>query len=338
MESRDATETDAKSAQEDRQLDTHQDSGNPGQLEDEVASAECEQPEELPAESELTTWDPFATDWSDETSSEQEVPSSQLDAASQPFEGRWARLVSTTNWEKGQIIYEWRAALKEAKAPATEYSDEAWARRVGGVTGQHIGRLRRVYDRFGSSHDQYEGLFWSHFQAAIDWEDAEMWLEGCIQNGWSVSKMRKARWEAIGAPDDLKPKDSDIIVGEINEDLDVREDQPLDHSSVSNIEVPPNYDGPDFGDEDDDSAEYAQSDDDGAHIYSEDQQPAPFVRPFANIPDLPEDVGEAFEAFKLCIIRHRTEEWQEISREDMLSALESLKELTLAPAASDASF
>ena len=269
------------------------------------------------------------------------VQDTQLDQASQPFEGRWARLVSTTNWEKGQIILEWRSALKQTNAPATDYSDDAWARRVGGVTGQHIGRLRRVYERFGKTHQQYDRLFWSHFQAAIDWEDAEMWLEGCIQNGWSVAKMRKARWEALGAPDELKPKDSDIIVGEINEDLDVREDQqPASRASMSNVEIPPHYEGPDFGDEEDGPSDASIADraDDGAHIYSEDQQPAPFVRPFENIPDLPADVSEAFEAFKLCIIRHRTEEWREIAREDMLSALESLKELTLAPAASDTSF
>jgi hypothetical protein len=276
-----------------------------------------------------------------DTTATEEAHVIQLDEASQPFEGRWSQLVSTTNWEKGQIIYEWRLALQEKTAPATEYSDDAWARRVGGVTGQHVGRLRRVYERFGESHQQYEALFWSHFQAAIDWEDAEMWLEGCIQNDWSVSKMRKSRWEALGAPDELKPKDSDIIVGEFNEDLDVREDrQPTSPASMSTVEVPPSYEGPDFGDTDDHASadSTAASTDDGAHIYSEDEQPAPFVRPFENMPDLPEDVSEAFEAFKLCIIRHRTEEWREIAREDMLSALESLKELALAPAASDASF
>ena len=103
-----------------------------------------------------------------------------LDEASQPFEGRWSRLISTTNWEKGQIVFEWRTALKDQEAPASEYADDAWARRVGGVTGQHVGRLRRVFERFGESNAQYDGLYWSHFQAALDWDDAEMWLEGCL--------------------------------------------------------------------------------------------------------------------------------------------------------------
>ena len=75
-----------------------------------------------------------------------------VDQKSQPFVGRWNHLVSTTNWEKGQIIYQWREALINAQAPAGDYADDAWARRVGGVTAQHVGRLRRVYHRFGDSH------------------------------------------------------------------------------------------------------------------------------------------------------------------------------------------
>ena len=143
-----------------------------------------------------------------------------LDEASLPFEGRWNRLISRTNWEKGQIIYQWRAALKTAEAAATEYSDEAWSLRVSSVTGQHVGRLRRVYERFGEVHDQFEGLYWSHFQAALDWDDAEMWLEGGIQEHWSVSQMRKSRWEALGAPEELKPSDKDLVVAELNEDFE----------------------------------------------------------------------------------------------------------------------
>ena len=69
--------------------------------------------------------------------------SESLVEASQPFVGRWSRLVSTTNWEKGRIIVEWRAALVSQGLPVAEYSDEAWGRLVGGVSGQHVGRLRR---------------------------------------------------------------------------------------------------------------------------------------------------------------------------------------------------
>src|SRR5262249_3070691 len=100
--------------------------------------------------------------------------SDSLIEASQPYVGRWSRVISTTKWEQGRRIVEWREALVAQEVPVSEYSDEAWSRLVGGVTGQHVGRLRRVYQRFGASQEKYPGLYWSHFQAALDWNDAEM--------------------------------------------------------------------------------------------------------------------------------------------------------------------
>ena len=139
--------------------------------------------------------------------------------ASTEYVGRWNRLISTTNWEKGRIVSEWRAALQQADAPAASYADDAWSQQVGGVTPQHVGRLRRVYERFGDVHQQYPGLYWSHFQAALDWPDAEMYLEGAVQNNWSVAQMRNQRWEAMGGAPELQPQDADIVAAELDEDV-----------------------------------------------------------------------------------------------------------------------
>jgi hypothetical protein len=46
---------------------------------------------------------------------------------------------------------------------------------------------------------------------------------------------------------------------------------------------------------------------------------------------LPDDVAEAFESFKLAILRHKTQEWQEVSCADILAALDALKALATAP-------
>ena len=51
-------------------------------------------------------------------------------------------------------------------------------------------------------------------------EPRPVWLEGGVQNKWSVSKMRKARWEALGAPEELKPKEEDIITRNVERDID----------------------------------------------------------------------------------------------------------------------
>ena len=63
-----------------------------------------------------------------------------------------------------------------------------------------------------------------------------------------------------------------------------------------------------------------------------DAPTAPLLRPFEALPPLPSDLNEAFELFKLAILNHKVSGWREIARDDVLSVLESLRELALAPA------
>jgi hypothetical protein len=249
------------------------------------------------------------------------------DVASRPFVGRWNRLISTTNWEKGRIICEWRAELLAANRPPADASDEAWAERVGGVTGQHVGRLRRVYQRFGQVQQSYDGLFWSHFQAALDWADAEMWLEGALQNDWSVSQMRAKRSETLGdtADREVAPSewDEDAAAGLLPEERitgsvarvhdlsgDVREHDEEDELSNANSS----------------GASRSTSPPDRK---SQPQKPLP--QPFAEMPELPDDLTGAVDTFKLAIVRHRLSQWREVRAADVVAALDALRELTLAP-------
>lgn len=244
------------------------------------------------------------------------------------FVGRWSQLVSTTNWEKGRIILEWREALMGSEAPATSYSDEAWGRRVGGVTAQHVGRLRRVFERFGETHVTYEGLFWSHFLAALDWDDAEMWLEGAVQSKWSVSQMRKTRWESMGANPDEEPVAADIASTHDDEDFTplAEVDQDTDGRDGSrSVAEGPRAEDPDFGDEDSAAGATAVDDDDDALPW-EDERAEPQESPFAKLPSLPVDLAEALEQFKLAIIRHRADSWSEVDQADVLKSLDALKQ------------
>ncbi|MFW6170936.1 MAG: hypothetical protein ACODAD_10640 [Planctomycetota bacterium] len=273
------------------------------------------------------------------TSESETAGQAALDATSGPFVGRWNHLVSSTNWEKGRIIYQWRAALVDAGVPSTECSDEAWSRRVGGVTGQHVGRLRRVYQRFGQSHEEYPGLYWSHFQAALDWDDAEMWLEGAVQSRWSVSQMRHQRWESMGAVAEAQPQQDEVVASELDEDFEPAPNQPPsqsapqpDANATGDIEVGPREEGPDFAGNDHEPTTTSPPDP-GAAVYADEQDgsTAEFVRPFADLKTLPDDLAEAFEAFKLAILNHKMNQWNEISREDVLASLEALRKLVMAP-------
>lgn len=269
--------------------------------------------------------------------------SPETEAASQPYIGEWNQLVSTTNWEKGRIIVAWRGLLIDGGAEVAEYTDEAWARLVGGVTGQHVGRLRRVYQKFGNDFGNFDGLYWSHFQAALDWDDAPMWLEGAVQSRWSVSQMRKQRWETMGALASDAPNEADVVASEVDEDFEPAKNQEPIPASVGTefgeFASGPTHEGPDFGDEDSSSlpsTARSTSEEQEAGVESwpgaENLTPVERVRPFESLGDLPEDVVEAFETFKLVILKHRREDWQGMKCDDLVSALEALKQLALAPA------
>ena len=261
------------------------------------------------------------------------MESTLIDETSAQFLGEWQRLVSTTNWDKGRIIHTWREVLIAREAPAAEYSDEAWSRRVGNVTPQHVGRLRRVFERFGETRSDYRGLFWSHFQAALDWNDAEMWLEGAVQSEWSIAQMRGQRWEALGGNGELEP-DSESATGvELDEDADVVDDSVV-HASVGEVHSPDGDELDESSDDADDDSYDSEEDETEAagSIANATREAATPVRPFANLPSLPSDVNDAFEAYKLCILRHKVAGWAEISCDDLLASLDSLKELAVAPA------
>lgn len=260
-----------------------------------------------------------------------ELPSTTLDTSSRPFVGRWNHLISTTNWEKGCIILAWREALIAEDVEAGDYSDDAWAQRVGGVTGQHVGRLRRVFGRFGEVYGQCEGLYWSHFQAAIDWDDAEMWLEGAVQNRWSVANMRRQRSETLGEVDSRGDQDAANVLEEFDELLEARVDwttpATLTEKTTAVREAEREEDDPAV-EPDVPSEVKVVEDSTAAHPFSPAPQPAQRMQDLARLPD---DLVDAFEAFKLVILRHRAEPWKTCSQDDVINVLTALQELALAP-------
>lgn len=258
------------------------------------------------------------------------------DEASLPYVGRWRGLISTTNWEKGRIIHEWRETLKSSAAAVPEYSDDAWSRRVGQVSSQHVGRLRRVYERFERVRETYSGLYWSHFQAAIDWSDAEMWLEGAVQNRWSVSDMRAQRWQALGGAS-AEPHDDETGEAEFDEDADPA--APAELGEVRNPAGETSDKSPSAtardrsrADEDvEDGHDRGVPFDADSADYPAESPGAP-VRPFAGLPALPDDLAEAFESFKLAILHHKLSGWRDVARDAVLQSLKALEQLALAPA------
>ncbi len=268
--------------------------------------------------------------WNETESTTNSEEDEQLAELAQPFVGLWNSLISTTNWEKGRIISQWREALIESGVDAHQYSDEAWVRRVGGVTAPHVGRLRRVHDRFSSTYETYSGLYWSHFLSALDWDDAPMWLEGASRESWSVSQMRDQRWQAEGAVESKRPTNSEII------DVDTDEDVVLpaqgggrtkEYGDDSGVASGPLHEDPDFG-EGEELTSLARGESVAANASSSaatdsDQNAESLIQPFAGLPELPDDVADAFEALKLAVLRHKSTDWTETDAESIQKYLDA---------------
>ncbi|MCL2305333.1 MAG: hypothetical protein FWC43_08325 [Planctomycetaceae bacterium] len=260
-----------------------------------------------------------------------------IDELSVDSVGRWNRLVSRTNWEKGEVIHRWRTQLRDAGLPNSAYSDESWSRRVGNVSPQHVGRLRRVFERFGPAGEQYPSLYWSHFQAALDWDDAEMWLEGANLSQWSVAIMRIKRWETLGAPADMKPKDRDIILSELDEDVSPFNDsQAVLEGNESRIEpAEKNRKSSSEGDWDDvpfdldekpgkKGKKSAETDD------SEILTTGEALTKLHTVKELPSDLSEAFEQLKVAILNHKLSGWKEVDKQQVLTCLTAMRTVVLA--------
>jgi hypothetical protein len=278
---------------------------------------------------------------SDSNAVDDSFDSKLLQATSAPFVGAWQTLVSRTNWEKGEIILAWREALVAADAPVHEYSDEAWATLVEhSVTGQHVGRLRRVYQQFGAVQNDYANLSWTHFQVAMDWSDAEMWLEGAVQEKWSVSSMCENRWEATGAAASDKPQESDIIYAELDEDA-VTPFQPVSEQKSSTYAPGDNtirgsydqasgtqsFEGPDFGDRSYQRSSGANTPSDsldGAPRVVADDESAVTLQPFKDLADLPDDLQNPLDNLKVAILQHKANHWESVNEETVVGHLNGL--------------
>ena len=245
-----------------------------------------------------------------------------IEEVSSDYISSWNRLISMTNWEKGKLIHNWRSTLSEKGLPRQVYSDESLAKRLGNVSGQHIGRLRRVFERFGETFEKYSGLFWSHFQAVLDWDDAENWLTDASENQWSVATMRLQRWESIGSPAGQKPNDTDIIMSDLDEDVNPYNDSDtvLD-GRKSNVEPNKNKDK-----KKKDGDSHGGGSDGGSDDYLGDfSSPAEAFAQMKEIKDLPEDLKEAFEQLKVVILSHKVSGWREVEPQRILTFLNAMK-------------
>ncbi|MBQ7029782.1 MAG: hypothetical protein IJN32_06020, partial [Thermoguttaceae bacterium] len=302
---------------------------------------------------EQAVFDGGVSDADDETVPPEKEP--LIDEIASEFVGFWNRLVSQTNWEKGKVIHSWRTKLIEAGLPRQIYSDESIAQRIGNVSPQHVGRLRRVYERFGDS-EPLPNLFWSHYQAALDWEDADDWLRQASDEKLSVAQTRVARWEKYGAPPARKPKESEIIVEEPDADVNPFNDSDADFGAYDPTDPDADYPRSNGGRREYESGDDAISPTEGelgdkekkakkskkdAEVdlgeFEGDDEPweseptrqstADVLDGMSKLDPIPTDFAEAFEALKVAIMTRKLASWDDVQPVQIAAYLSATKRL-----------
>lgn len=264
-----------------------------------------------------------------------------IDEIASEFVGFWNVIVSKTNWEKGKVIHSWRMKMMEAGLPRRVYSDEAIANRISNVSPQHIGRLRRVYERFGD-RETLPNLYWSHYQAALDWDDADKWLQKASEKKLSVAQTRMERWEKMGAKLQHKPKDEDIVVSERDEDVNPYNDSNADMIVDDSPVMPGRSEIAGADDEDKKSKKKKESktkQESELGVYAGNAEPwegdsEPSRTPevldaIGKLDELPDDLMEALELLKLAIISHKLAGWDDVKPIQIAAYLSEFKRLLI---------
>ncbi len=277
---------------------------------------------------------------------ESEALDPRTQSCSQPFVRRWYELESFTAWERGRIIHQWRTELKRRGLPRTQYSDAAWCRLVEGRTSpQHVGRLRRVFERFGQVYESYPGLYWSHFYAALDWDDAELWLQGAVENRWTVQQMQQQRAGTLQQPPPPEPQETEVFawsfpVYEQNGNTAPGEaefpgqgsssEAASEQAEASGMQSVPAEQAP--ARQATVAQEEQQHEETSVPEDSESVPPAeqkPVTVAAAALPELPEDLIEPLEAFKLAVLHHKQTGWQAVSPQEVLQAVDHLRQFVV---------
>lgn len=168
-----------------------------------------------------------------------------------------------------------------------------------------------------------------------------MWLEGAVQNVWSVSQMRRKRWETLGALPGDEPSADDIVTAEYDEDVDSAADDVPEPSLSEKIDTVLEPDAERSVVSHPSETEATHSDEESGLTnlgpLSQERETTPeegpagvAMRPFEDLPPLPDDLAEVFETCKLGILRHKMDHWVQVSCEDVVRWLQALEHLAVA--------
>ena len=95
------------------------------------------------------------------------------------------------NWVIGECAAQW------TKRYAKGRTDADFGAKIG-LSGDQVYQRRRVWETFSDIHDEYEQLKWSHFYAALNWDEAAECLQWADEMQATVAEMKAWRRAQLG--------------------------------------------------------------------------------------------------------------------------------------------
>ncbi len=103
--------------------------------------------------------------------------------------------LSECRWLVGECAAKWTQRFARGR------TDADFANLLG-LSADQIYQRRRVFETFGGTHDQFPNLKWSHFYAALTWDDAAHCLQWALEAQATVAEMKA--WRRLQRGEDLQ--------------------------------------------------------------------------------------------------------------------------------------
>lgn len=135
--------------------------------------------------------------------------------------------VSRCNWEVGECAALWTKRFARGR------TDADFAALVS-LSPDQIYQRRRVWETFADVYQNYPSLRWSHYYAAINWDDAAECLQWAQDVQAGVAEMKA--WRRAQRGEDLTTQSIDeAFDGLPSEPVVAREAAPFDHESSFSV-------------------------------------------------------------------------------------------------------
>lgn len=112
--------------------------------------------------------------------------------------------LSRCNWEVGECAAQWTKRFARGRTDADFAS-------LVGLSPDQVYQRRRVWETFGDVCESYANLKWSHFYAALNWDDAAECLQWAQDVQAGVAEMRA--WRRAQHGEDLSEVSTDESMG-----------------------------------------------------------------------------------------------------------------------------